>query len=170
MKKIALWLMVALAWAGLAALVPAGADSGKKTVVVTGAGQMYKNDVASARERAISMGLVAAVDRIVAERMPAEDRVRHFETLNTAIYGDISAYILGYKVLTEGRAKKRYHVLMEAAVSDAAVARQLAAAGLLHAKEPLPVILLLITERDFEEGPPRFWWNEDPSLTRSAAA
>ncbi len=147
----------------------ARAGSKAKTVVTTGAGRIYKDDIANARERAIAMGLVAAVDRVVADRMSREDRVRNFEVLSMSIYADIHAYIQGYKVLTETRAGKKYHVLIEAAVSDKKVGRQLAGAGLFQTRKTMPKVLLLIAERNLWEGPPSYWWNENPLLTRSTA-
>lgn len=171
MRKSALWLTVITALAfGLVEFETARAASRIKTVVVIGAGRMYKDDVANARERAISMGLVSAVDRVVAAHMSREDRIRHFDVLNMVIYGDIRAYIQGYKVLTEARADKMYHVLMEASVANAALAKKLSTAGLLKSKKSAPRVLLLITERDFGESPPRYWWNENPALTAATSA
>ncbi len=170
-RTVVLCLMGVLVLAGwLVGLEAAQARSGSKSVVVTGAGRMYKDNVAAARERAISMGLLAAVDRVVADHMSKEDRTRHFEVLSMTVYSDIRAYIQGYKVLTEARADKKYHVLIEAAVSDAKVGRQLAKAGLLQSKKRLPRILFLVAERDLGEGPPKFWWNENPLLASSTAA
>ncbi len=169
-KMVVVCLVVILASSGFVGPGTAMAQGVVKTVVVTGAGPMYKNNVAAARERAISMGLLAAVDRVVADHMSMEERVRHFDVLSMSVYSDIRAYIKGYKVLTEARANKKYHVLMEAAVSDAKVARQLTSAGLLQSRKPLPNVLLLMAERNLGEGPPSFWWNEDPTLASSIAA
>ncbi|MBI9084612.1 MAG: hypothetical protein JEZ11_13520 [Desulfobacterales bacterium] len=133
-----------------------------RQVVVIGNALIYKDDAASAREHAVARGLIAAVERAVADLLPIESLVGSFQTLNQTVFGDSDAFIQGFKVLAENVTGKQYRVLIQAGVSTSKITEKLSQAGMAVGSQRLPAILVAVAEQHVEEDLPRYWWVEGP--------
>ena len=96
-----------------------------KIVVVTGTGRIIQNDVAVAREEAISESLITAVGLALSDVTPPDILVPNFQSLNEILYTHRDSFINGYRVLTETKYKNRYRVLVQARISTNKIREQL---------------------------------------------
>lgn len=131
-----------------------------KTVTVMGKSVIRGEDVASARNRAISDGLDTAVELAMLSELTADYLLKHFPAIHQVLYKRTDQFVQDYKVLTETKAGKAYRVLVRATVSVALLEERLAGAGVLLSKKELPRILLLVAERKIEDPLPRYWWGK----------
>ena len=149
----------------LAAALPAGTSaqepSPTKNVQVIGTAKIYKENVANAREQAISECLVSAIDTVVLGMLPIESLIKNFQITNQSLYGNTGEFIQGYKVLAEQKVGNTYRVLVQATVSIAGLVEQFSNAGIVLDKKSLPAILFFVSEVNLEDEFPRFWWGED---------
>lgn len=132
-----------------------------KDIEVIGTAPIYKDDVATARELAISNSLVSAADMAVVELLPLESLVQKFETLNEALYVNTGKFVQSYKVLTESRFGNKYRVIVQVTVSINNLKEQLSMAGFMLEKKTLPTILFCIAEQNLEDLSPQYWWGND---------
>ncbi len=139
------------------------------TVVVTGTGNIEKEDDASAREEAIAESLVTAVGLAMAEIMPLELLVSNFQTLNEILYFNTDRFINGYRVLTETKYKNLYRVVVQVRVSTFKIRKQLSNIGILLDKKKVPRLLLLIAEQNLEDILPQYWWQVGVQPTENKA-
>ena len=140
-----------------------------KRVEVIGSGKIYKQDIASARRRAIANSLATAVDLVAVDLIPHETLIREFKSVNDTLYNHSSEFIQDYKVLTEYLSGKIYRVMVHAAVSIDKVESALTTAGVEIGKKELPKILFLIAEQNLEDILPQYWWGEDLSFSKGSA-
>jgi len=136
-----------------------------KTVVVMGTGAIHQKNSAKAREEAIAVSLVSAVDRVAVEIFPLESLVRNFQTFNEMIYNDTNKFIQDYKVLAEIPYTNNYRVMVEATVSINTLKKLMSSAGILLVEKPLPRILVLISDQKFEDRLPKYCWKQKKYLS-----
>jgi hypothetical protein len=129
-----------------------------KTVVVIGTGKIYKENSASARKEAIDNSLVSAVENVALGLIPPESLHQTFQNFNEALYDQTGKFIQGYKVLAEFKIKDVYRVIVEAEVSVTGLTKLLSDAGILSGGKALPKILVLVSEQDAVDAPPKYWW------------
>jgi len=140
-----------------------------KTIVVTGTGVIIKNDDASAREKAIEESLVAAVGLVFADQIPLDLLISNFEILNDILYANTDTFINGYRVLTETKYKNLYRVVVQVRVSIPKVKNQLSGMGIMHGDKTMPRVLFLISEKNFEDLLPRYWWQAGAHLVETSS-
>ncbi|MDP7077246.1 MAG: hypothetical protein QGI64_03115, partial [Desulfobacterales bacterium] len=63
-----------------------------KRVEVMGSGAIYKQDIASARSRAIANSLATAVDLVAIELIPLETLISEFKGVNDILYNHTSEF------------------------------------------------------------------------------
>jgi hypothetical protein len=131
-----------------------------KTVVVIGTGKIYKEDSASARKDAIDNSLVSAVENVALGLIPPESLHQTFQNFNEALYDQTAKFIQGYKVLAEYKIKDAYRVIVEANVSVTGLTKLLSDAGILSGGKALPKILVLVSEQDAVDAPPKYQWGK----------
>ncbi len=105
-----------------------------KTIEAIGASGVYKTDVEAAKHEAIANGLVAVLDKAVAEILPVELVAQNFQVINKTIYNDTDKYISDYKVLTEAFSDKSYRVLIQANVSVKKLKNSLTKSGVMQVR------------------------------------
>jgi len=135
-----------------------------KTVVVIGTGKIYKENSANARKEAIENSLVSAVENVALGIIPPESLHQTFQTFNEALYDQTAKFIQGYKVLAEFKIKDVYRVMVEANVSVTGLTKLMSDAGILTGGKSLPKILVLVSEQNAEDAPPKYWWGGKPVL------
>jgi hypothetical protein len=138
-----------------------------KTFVVVGSAPVRGDNVSAAKKQAIADSLATAVALMTAELLQEEAFVEHFSKLNELLFDQTSAYVKGYKVLTEAAQDKSYHVVVQVAVSGSKISKYLTEAGILRVETELPSILLMIAEQKFEEPYPGFWWGTEGAYFES---
>ncbi len=168
-KFMVLILLAALMAGGVlitdAAVAQEAAQS--QTFVVIGKATVRGTNVSAAREKAIADGLVTAVALMTEELLQVESFVEHFAKLNELLFDQASAFVRGYKVLTEAAREKSYHVVVQATVSGSKISKYLTEAGILRVQTVLPSVLFLIVEQKLEEPYPGFWWGTEGAYFES---
>ena len=139
------------------------------SIVVTGTGIINENNVARAREKAISESLVTAVGVVMADVVPLEVFVPNFQTLNEIIYTHTKNFISGYRVLAETKYKNRYRVIVQVRVSVVKIKQQLIGIGIIVGETEKPRILLLVAEQNIGDLVPNYWWREAASKKENTA-
>ncbi len=131
-----------------------------KVVDVTASGVIAGNKIDSARQQAISGGLVSAVALACVDLLPMDAQVEYFEMLNQVLYDQVDEFVQDYKVLTEFMADSQYRVAMRVTVRLDKVEDQLSNAGVILTQEAMPRILIFMAEQKLEEDTPTYWWGE----------
>ena len=132
-----------------------------KTVTVMGKSMIYGDNVAAARNQAISNGLDSAVSLVLINKLTPDDLFKNFEKINETLYDRNEKFIQDYKVLTETKADRVYRVLIQATVSIPVLEEQLSHAGVMLGKKSLPKILFFIAEQKIEDIAPQYWWGQN---------
>ena len=153
----------------LPAFVQATNQIPTKTVKVMGTGKIDQDNSAKAREEAIAVSLVSAVERVAIEILPLESLVRNFQAFNEMIYSNTHKFIQDYKVLAEFPSKNNYRVMVEASVSISNLKKLMSSAGILLEEKPLPKILILISDQNLEDSVPKYWWGQKKYLSESVS-
>jgi hypothetical protein len=136
------------------------AASATRVVTTVGTGLIQGGNIAAGREQAISQGLISAVDRVVADLIPKDALLYHFQALNKAIYSDPNQFIQDFKVLAESADGNTYRLVVESTVAVDRLNAKLSSLGILPGTMSLPKILLLIAEQNINDPAPRTWWTE----------
>ena len=159
--RIRLFLCLLIVATALPGGISAQERSSIQNVKVIGTARIYKANVATAREQAISECLVSAIDTVVLGMLPLERLIKNFQITNQSLYGNTGEFIQDYKVLAEQKVGDTYRVLVQATVSVAGLEEQLSIAGIVPTKKSPPAVLFFVSEVNLEGELPRFWWGED---------
>ncbi|MBU4345474.1 MAG: hypothetical protein L6247_03400 [Desulfobacteraceae bacterium] len=165
-KQILLFVLFLLALSGS---VQAEEQLNAKTVLVIGTGEIYSDNVAVARNRAISNSLVSAIENVAKDFLPLESLVQNFQVINEILYSNTEEFVQRYKVLTEALSGNNYRVMVQATVSIDKVQQQLSIAGIMIGKKSMPRVLFFIAEQSTEDSLPKYWWGEDIPAVKSVA-
>lgn len=138
-----------------------------KTFVVIGTGKIYKNNTAGARKKAIENSLISAAEKASVSLLPPESLARNFQAFNEVFYVQLSEFIQDYRVLAEYQSQKTYRVMVEANISVAELKKIMSDAGIMLGKKSLPKILVLISEKNFKDLSPRYWWGQKTDLKKA---
>lgn len=168
MKQKILFLMLLLT-AFLSGDVHAEEQPLTKTVEAIGTGRLYAQNVAGARNQAISDGLVAAIEKVVSDFLPVESLIQNFQLLNETLYEHTDKFIQNYRVLTEAMSGNAYRVIVQATISVDQVQTQLAIAGIMLGKKAMPRILFFIAEQNPAGSLTKCWWKEDADIDKNAS-
>ncbi len=130
-----------------------------KTIIVTGSGLVSQNNVAKARENAISESLITAVGIVMSDLAPSDALVSNFQSANEILYTHTDNFINDYRVLAETKYENRYRVLVQAKISTSKVKQQLMETGILTIENKKPKVLLLLAEQNIGDIQPHYWWD-----------
>ena len=148
--------------------IHAGEESITQVVRVVGTARVQGDNVAGAREQAISNSLMAAVDTVVLNMMSLEKMVENFKAANEIITGHKDAFVEHYKVLAETRYGITYRVMVQATVSVENLRKRFSDAGIRLIKGALPGVLILISELNLDDPSPRYWWGDNSTYFKAA--
>jgi hypothetical protein len=132
-----------------------------RSVITTGTGLVYREDVQSARKQAIASSLVSAVARVSSDLISLDTMSRDFQILNNILFSRTDEFIQDYKVLNSARSGNRYSVMVQASVSTERVEAQLSGVGILLLKNMLPRVLFFVTETTLSDPFAKYWWAAD---------
>ena len=136
-------------------------DDTVSVVDVVGSGAIYGDDMASAKEQAISNALVSAVAAVAAEIQPFQQQVDKFKLFNELLYDQTDRFIQGYKVLTEYLSGNNYRAIVQATVMKDRIRETLLSANLIMQEHVMPKILFFLAEKKIEDILPVYWWGQD---------
>jgi hypothetical protein len=119
-----------------------------KTVKSAGTSPIYNNNIAKAREDAISHALAAAVNIKASEFLSGQDFARNFQKISEMSYSRNKDFIETYKVIAESCTGKTCQVLMEAGIAAEPLKQALSAFGKIETKsESFPNVAAIPTKK-----------------------
>ncbi|HAO23425.1 MAG: hypothetical protein BWK80_04220 [Desulfobacteraceae bacterium IS3] len=125
-----------------------------KTVKSAGTSPIYNNNIAKAREEAISYALAAAVNIKASEFLSGQDFARNFQKINEISYSRAKDFIETYKVIAESCAGKTCQVMMESGIAAEPLKQAISAFGKIETKpEPPNVAAVPIKKPDTPSEP-----------------
>lgn len=140
-----------------------------KTIVVTGTGLIDKNNVAKARENAISESLITAIGIVMSDLAPSDALVSNFQSANEILFTHKDSFINDYRVLAETKYDNRYRVLVQAKISANKIKQQFIEIGILSSETKKPKVLFLISQQNTGDLQPHYWWDiQAPGLENKA--
>ncbi|MBA4367482.1 MAG: hypothetical protein C0403_07570 [Desulfobacterium sp.] len=140
-----------------------------KTIVVTGTGLIVQNNVAKARENAISESLITAIGIVMSDLAPSDTLVSNFQSANEILFTHTDSFINDYRVLAETKYENRYRVLVQAKISANKIKQQLLEIGILSSETKKPKVLFLISQQNTGDIQPHYWWDiQSPELENKA--
>jgi hypothetical protein len=160
-KGVRLLIGILMGACMLPAPVRAFEQTALKTVTVMGKSKIYSENVAAARNKAISNALDSAVSLVTVSELTPDNLFKNFAQINEMLTDRTEKFIQDYKVLTETRAGSVYRVLVKATVSISVLEAQLAGAGVMLGKKGLPKVLFFITEKKIEDVSAHYWWGRE---------
>ena len=160
-KKGGLLLLVAVLWLTVCCPVAAQEAGTVSVVEVVGSGAIRGDDMASARNQAISNALVSAVAAVATEIKPFQEQVDKFKLFNELLYNQTDRFIQGYKVLTEYLSGSNYRAIVQATVMKDRIEETLLGANLVLQAHEMPKILFFLVEKKMEDVQPVYWWGQD---------
>jgi len=146
----------------------AGEKDETTTIKVIGTTLFTDMDTMAAREKAISNGLIVAIELVAADLIPFSFFGTNFATINNLLTDHEDKFINKYKVLTEFTFKNEYKVMIQATVSIPKVRHELEAAGIIPMGNNFPSVLFLVSEIKGKNGKAICWW-ENPFTSASLA-
>ncbi len=140
-----------------------------KVVKIVGTSHIVEDDTSSAKDKAISNGLISAVESVLNETIPQNVMVANFKTISDILYKYTNRFVQGYKVLAETKHKDDYRVLIQATVSTKKILRHLNKAGIVLNRANKHKVLFLISENNLQDIESQFWWGQGMAYIKTVS-
>ena len=119
---------------------------GETEILSEGAAALSGTAVDIARDQAIDDALRKAVEQGVGAYIDAETRVNNYQLISDNIYSRTHGYVSSYRIIDESRDGDLYRVVIRAVVRTDDIEDDLAAIGILLARQGRPRIMAVIRE------------------------
>jgi hypothetical protein len=133
--------------------------------VATGTGMIIGENVAGARNEAISRAFSIVVEEYLVQRLGPLDMANNFQRLHEEILSRAKEHIQDYQVITEFTAGKYVKVLIKARVNTAVLEARLETMG-LREKDTIQIDALFMVSEKGKGSSESGWWT-DPSVDTS---
>ncbi len=144
---------------------PCLAQEIKETIIderiVTGTGIIFKENIAGARNEAISQAFIKAIEEYLIQRLGSQGMANNFQRLDEEILSRTKEEIQDYQIISEFMTDRYVRLLMKVRVNKAVLEQQLKEMGLLGIDAIQIDVLFLVSEK--KEGFPVIYWWGDPS-------
>ena len=132
-------------------------------ILVIGSGRVISGNVSAARNAAISDALVKGVAQYLAFYLGSERMINNFERLVNDVIPKSGEEIENYNILAEEKNDKQYKILVRIKVNEKLMEEKLSQMGIILRDVPTIKLLLLVYEKDPQDGNIYYWWNEPDS-------
>jgi len=129
--------------------------------IVTGTGIIINENVALARNEAISQAFLKAVEEYVIQRLGTQDMANSFQRLDEEILSKTKEEIQDYQIISEFSTDRYVRILMKVRVNKTILERKLEKIELRDVDATQIDVLLLVSEK--REGFPAIYWWGDPA-------
>ena len=133
--------------------------------VVTGTGIIVRQNVALARNEAISQAFSKALEEYLIHRLGSQGVADNFQRLDEAILSKTKEEIQDYQVISEFMTDRHVRVLMKVRVNEAVLEQKLRNMGLRRTDSIQTDVLFLVSEQ--KKGSSAIYWWGDPSRQTS---
>jgi hypothetical protein len=129
--------------------------------IVTGTGKIINENVALARNKAISQAFLKAVEEYVIQRLGFRDMANSFQRLDEEILSKTKEEIQDYQIISEFSTDRYIRILMKVRVNKAILERKLEKIKVRDDDATQIDVLLLVSEK--REGSSVIYWWGDPT-------
>ncbi|WP_300670757.1 hypothetical protein [Desulfoluna sp.] len=166
LKRTCAWIVVILLTVsfGQSGLLCAEEGAAPKVFFSLGKGDISRNNIPAAKEKAVKDGLYASMETALFELLSPGVIAVNFDTVTEILTDSAATYIDGYKVVAERRSGAYYHVAVEASVAMERLAERLTSLGIVLAGNDKPKLLFLISERLSGSSAFDHWWGAGKSF------
>jgi len=161
--SLCLFLSLTMSFPIRTSLAQEAKETGERTV--TGTGIIVKEDIALARNEAISQACLKAIEEYLIQRLGYQGMANNFQTLDEEILSGTKEEIQDYQIISELRTDKYVKVLMKVRVNEAVLEQKLETMGLSEVDSIQIAVLFLVSEK--KQGLPTSYWWGDPSRQTS---
>lgn len=135
----------------------------KTEILVIGSSLIVDENVASAREAAISEALVKGVEEYLTQRLGDQGMINNFPRLIHEIIPRAREQVENFHILAEDQTDKHYKILVRLRVNEKVMEEKLRNIGLIEIKGPPLKILFLVSQIQLLGGKISYWWREPES-------
>lgn len=129
--------------------------------VFIGTGRVVDENIADARNEAISEGFVKAIEDYLIRRIGPQDMANNFQRLDEEILSRSKEAVQDYQIISEFRTERYVRVLMKARVNEVVLEQKLQTMGLLEIDTVQTAVLFLVSQK--KEGFATTYWWGDPT-------
>jgi len=129
--------------------------------VFIGTGRVVDENIADARNEAISEGFVKAIEDYLIRRIGPQDMANNFQRLDEEILSRSKEAVQDYQIISEFRTERYVRVLMKARVNEVVLEQKLQTMGLLEIDTVQTTVLFLVSQK--KEGFATTYWWGDPT-------
>lgn len=133
-------------------------DTSKNEIMAIGTARIYKGNLASAKNRAISQALVKGVESYLVIRLGSQNIANNFGRVIQKILPTAEEDIENFNILAEDRVGDEYKVLIRLTINEKLIDKRLSEAGLTVTEGP-PIRLLFMVSETIQ-GITSYWWKE----------
>lgn len=140
-----------------------------QVVRVIGTAPISDENTSAAKDQAVAAALIAAVEKALLAEVSGKLLVSNFSSISAMVHDNTDAFIQGYRVLAESRLNSIYKVMIDATVSTAKIRSGLVLAGIVADPDNRYKLLLIVSESNFEDLTPQFWWGRGMSHVKTVS-
>ena len=133
--------------------------------IVAGTGIIFDQNVAYARDEAISQAFLKAIEEYLVQRLGPRTMATNFQRLDDEILSKAKEGIRDYEIISEFITDKQFRVLLKIQLDKAILEKKLESMELLEINKTHANILFLVSERE-EDNLIIYWWG-NPCLQTS---
>jgi len=133
--------------------------------ILTGTGAIVDENIALARNEALSEAFVKAIEEYLIQRIGSQGVANNFQRLDEEILSRTQEAIQDYQIISEFRTERHVRVLVKVRVNEAVLEQKLKKMGLLEAETVQIAVLFMVSEK--KEGFSTTYWWGDPSRPAS---
>jgi len=137
--------------------------------IVTVTGKIINENVALARNEAISQAFLKAVEEYVIQKLGPRDMADSFQRVDEEILSKTKEKIQDYQIISEFSTDRYIRILMKVRVNKAILDRKLEKIA-LHDVDATQIDVLLLVSEKREDSSVAYWWGDptnQPSLTQT---
>lgn len=151
--------------------IPAhGAEPDENDILVIGTGEIYNNNLASARKDAISDALVKGIEDYLKTTLSSQGMINNFHEIISEIIPGSSEVIENYSILADDESEDKYRILVSVKVNEKLMEEKLRDYGIIIFEGPALRVLFLVSNRDNPEEELFLWWDDPENKNRLSSA
>jgi hypothetical protein len=132
--------------------------------IVTGTGKIFDDNVALARNRAISQAFLKAVEEYLVQTLAIQDIADHFQRLDEEILSKPKEDIQDYQIISELTTDRYVKILMKVRINRAILERKLQSMKIGEINTVSFPVLFLVSEKG-EDLSAIYWWTDPAHQT-----
>jgi len=136
-------------------------EANQNEKVFIGTGKVIEENIADARNEAISEAFVKAIEEYLIRRIGPQGMANNFQRLDEEILSRSKEAVQDYQIISEFRTERYVRVLVKARVNEVVLEQKLKTMGLLEIDTVQTAVLFVVSQK--KEGFATTYWWGDPT-------